>query len=88
VEAFLPLLPWIVGLMCLTLALIFFHRPLKELGRLALRTGCSLAALMALNPVGGLMGFHLGVNLCNALVMAVLGIPGAGLLLLLHWMVR
>jgi len=35
--------------------------------------------------VGGLVGLHLGVNLVNALVLGVLGVPGFGLLLMLNW---
>ena len=44
-----------------------------------------LAALAAFSPVGGLIGVSLGVNLANALVMGLLGVPGFGLLLMLHW---
>ena len=43
------------------------------------------AALAALSPLGPLIGVGLGVNLANALVMALLGVPGFGLLLLLNW---
>ena len=60
-------------------------RPLKHLLRLCLRTGVGLAALAAFSPVGGLIGVSLGVNLANALVMGLLGVPGFGLLLMLHW---
>lgn len=49
------------------------------------RTGVGLAALWALSGVGGLVGLHLGVNLVNALVLGVLGVPGFGLLLMLNW---
>ena len=42
-----------------------------------------LLALIA--PLGSAMGVSLGVNLFNALVLGVLGLPGLGLLLLLRW---
>ena len=58
---------------------------LEGLVRLAARTGVGLAALWALSGVGGLVGLHLGVNLVNALVLGVLGVPGFGLLLMLNW---
>jgi len=51
----------------------------------ALRTGVGLAVLYALSGVGGLAGVHLGVNLVNALVLGLLGAPGFGLLLMVHW---
>ena len=33
----------------------------------------------------GITGFALGLNLWNALVIGVLGLPGLGLLLLVQW---
>ena len=45
----------------------------------------AVAALAALSPLGPLIGVGLGVNLANALVMGLLGVPGFGLLLMLNW---
>ena len=42
-------------------------------------------ALAAFHPLGGLLGCALGINLANAAVLALLGAPGFGLLLLLNW---
>ena len=44
-----------------------------------------LAGLFAFSQVGGLIGVTLGVNLVNALVVALLGLPGFGLLLMANW---
>lgn len=78
-------LPWLlVGLLAVGV-LALLGRPLKHLLRLCLRTGVGLAALAAFSPMGGLIGVSLGVNLANALVMGLLGVPGFGLLLMLHW---
>ena len=85
VETLLNALPWIVGGLILILLLAALRRPLEWLVRLAARTGVGLAALWALSGVGGLVGLHLGVNLVNALVLGVLGVPGFGLLLMLNW---
>ena len=84
-ETLLNALPWIVGGLILILLLAALRRPLEWLVRLAARTGVGLAALWALSGVGGLVGLHLGVNLVNALVLGVLGVPGFGLLLMLNW---
>ena len=43
-----------------------------------------LAALALLNQIG----LGLGVNLVNALILGVLGVPGLGLLLMLQWVLR
>lgn len=77
-------------LLALTLAglLLVFHRALGSLVRLLCRTLAGLAALWALAPAGAWLGVSLGVNLFNALVLGALGVPGLGLLLLLHWTLR
>ena len=60
------------------------HRPLGRLLRLAVRSSVGLAALALLNQIG----LGLGVNLVNALILGVLGVPGLGLLLMLQWVLR
>lgn len=60
-------------------------RHLGQLLRLAGRTLAVLGSLALLKVVGGFVGLSLGVNFLNALTMAVLGLPGFGLLLLLDW---
>lgn len=78
-------LPWILVGLVAVLALVVLRAPLKHLGLLCLRTAGSLAALAVLGPVGGLIGVTLGVNLANALIIGLLGVPGVGLLLMLNW---
>ena len=81
-------LPWLLGSLCLIAALCLLRRPLAGLVRLTARTGFGLALLALFAPVGKLLGAGLGINLFNALVLALLGAPGFGLLLLLNWAVR
>ena len=78
-------LPWIVGALMLLVALLALRRPLEWLAGLLARTGVGLFALWVLSQAGGIVGFSLGVNLVNALVMGLLGVPGFGLLLMLNW---
>lgn len=66
-------------------AIVAFRRPLGKLLRLAGKTGVCVALLALFQNVGSFLGLALGVNLPNALVLALLGLPGAGLLCLLHW---
>lgn len=65
------------------LLLLALWRPITSLVRLAARTGVGLALLALLAPAGPFLGITLGVNLLNALVLGVLGVPGLGLLMLL-----
>lgn len=60
-------------------------RPLGRLVRLAGRTLAALGSLAILKLVGGAVGLSLGVNFLNALVIALLGVPGLGLLMMLDW---
>lgn len=78
-------LPWVVGGILFIIALLVLHKPLKALGRLFIRTGAGLAVLYVLSRLGALIGVTLGVNFTNALLLGLLGIPGLGLLFLLHW---
>lgn len=81
----LEALPWIVGGLILALALAAMRRPLGALARLGLRTGAGLGVLWVLSLTGGTLGLRLGVNLVNALVLGVLGVPGLGLLVAMDW---
>ena len=84
-EGLLNSLPWVMGGLTLVLLLAVLRRPLAWLGRLAARTGVGLGVLYVLSGVGGLVGLRLGVNLVNALVLGLLGVPGFGLLAALSW---
>ena len=80
--------PWGALILLLLAALALFHRPLGQLVRLVLRGSVGLAVLALFSPFSSLIGVNLGVNLVNALVLGVLGVPGFGLLLMLQWMLR
>lgn len=84
-EWLLNALPWIVGGLILALTLAALRRPLRTLLRLGLRTGAGLGVLWLLHPLGSYVGLQLGVNLLNALVLGVLGVPGLGLLMMVNW---
>ena len=63
-------------------------RPLTRLLRLLLRSSAALLLLKLLQKTGGLLGIYLGVNLCNALILGLLGVPGFALLLMLQWLLK
>ncbi|MBQ1351422.1 MAG: pro-sigmaK processing inhibitor BofA family protein [Oscillospiraceae bacterium] len=81
----LGVLPYVllgVGVLC---GLIFFHRALRKLLHFLLRMAASLGILALFSSVGSAIGVTLGVNFLNAFVMALLGAPGFGLLLMVRW---
>lgn len=73
-----------LGLILLLAALVM-HKTVGRCVRLLGRTGVGLAFLALWSQVGGLLGLSLGVNLFNALILGLLGIPGFGLLLMMNW---
>lgn len=81
-------LPWLLGSLGAVMALALLRRPLRSLFRLVGRTGIGLAFLALFAPVGQLLGAGLGVNLFNALVLGVLGVPGFGLLMMWNCILR
>ena len=62
-----------------------FSAPLRLAATAALNALLGLGALALLNAAAPLTGARLGLNLFNALVVGVLGVPGLGLLLLVRW---
>lgn len=59
--------------------------PLRLTIRVALNTLLGLGALLLVNATSALTGLSLGVNLFNAAVVGILGVPGLGLLFLAQW---
>lgn len=75
-----------LGLLCafVVLGVIqLFSAPLKLALKVLLNTLLGFAALFLLNLARGFTGFALGMNLFNALVIGILGVPGLVLLVLL-----
>lgn len=70
------------------LLLVLLRRPLGWLGRLAARSGLWMGFLWLIQGVAPLVGINLGVNLFNALVLGVLGVPGLALLMMVQWVIR
>ena len=62
-----------------------FRAPFRLALKLLLNTLLGFLALGAVRLTAGLTGIALGLNLWNALVVGVLGLPGFVLLLLVQW---
>ncbi len=68
------------------LALVrIFRTPLRLGCRVLMNTALGFGALWAMGFAGPVLGIELGLNLWNALVIGVLGVPGFVLLLLAEW---
>ena len=62
-----------------------FSTPLRLVLKLLVNTLLGFAALWGVHLTAGFTGITLGLNLWNALVVAILGVPGFVLLLLIQW---
>ena len=62
-----------------------FCAPARVALRLLLNTLLGFLALWAVHLTAGFTGIALGLNLWNALVVGILGVPGFFLLLLVQW---
>ena len=84
-EGFSSLQLWLVIFLAAVIALVVFHKALGKLLGFLARTGVGLVFLALFSHIGGFFGVSLGVNLLNAAVLGLLGVPGFGLLLMWHW---
>lgn len=78
----------VLGLVILFLAVVIirlFASPLKLALRVALNSALGFGAVWLLNLTTAVTGLSLGLNLFNAIVIGILGVPGFGLLLLTQW---
>jgi inhibitor of the pro-sigma K processing machinery len=62
-----------------------FSAPLRLALKLLANTALGFLALWAVGLTSGVTGITLGLNLWNALVIGILGLPGFALLLLVQW---
>ena len=75
----------ILGAFFLIALLRVFRSPLKLAIKLIANTLLGIAALSLVNLTAAFTGITLGLNLLNALIVGILGVPGFVLLLLLQW---
>lgn len=74
----------LLAVFALLAVLKLFAAPLKLVGKLLVNTLLGFALLGLLHVTGLFARLALGLNLFNALVIAVLGVPGLALLVLLR----
>ena len=86
-----------VGTFIICIILLFvlgklFIWPLKKIMKLILNSILGGALIYLINIIGMNFGFHIGLNLLTAIIVGLLGVPGAVLLVLLKiiigWMLK
>lgn len=74
-----------LGAFFLIALLRVFRAPLRLVLKLLCNTAMGFLALWAVTLTSSVTGIALGLNLWNALVIGILGLPGFVLLLLTQW---
>lgn len=77
-----------LGLTLLFLVVVclrLFAAPLKLALKVVFNSALGFGALWLLNLTTAVTGLSLGLNIFNAAVIGILGVPGFGLLLLMQW---
>ena len=77
-----------LGLVLLFLVVVclrLFAAPLKLALKVLLNSALGFGAVWLLNLTTAVTGLSLGLNLFNAVIIGILGIPGFGLLLMVQW---
>lgn len=76
----------IVYIACICFLFIFgriFILPIKSILKLVLNSILGGLIIYIINVIGGLFAFHIGLNYITAILVGILGIPGAMLLVIL-----
>ncbi len=76
----------VFGVVIVLVVLKLFTAPMRWAFKALLNTVLGFVGLLLFNMVGEQVGLSLGLNLLNAAVIGVLGLPGFALLLMLQWL--
>lgn len=77
------LIIYIACICCLFLFGRIFILPIKSILKLVLNSVLGGLIIYLINVVGGLVSFHIGLNYITAILVGILGVPGAILLVIL-----
>ena len=72
---------------CIVFLFVFgkiFIMPLKSIFKLILNSLLGGILIFIINAVGANFNFHIGLNIFTAIFVGLLGVPGAGLLVILQ----
>lgn len=77
----------IITFLACVVALFLFGRilviPIKIILKLILNSILGIILIYIINLIGASYNFHIGINIVTAIIVGILGLPGAGLLVLI-----
>lgn len=78
------LLAYALGIFALYVVGYMFLVPIKILLRLLINSAAGAAAILLINWIGSYWGIHISLNILSAVIVGILGVPGAVLLIIYH----
>lgn len=80
------ILAYVVGIFLLFILGRLLLTPLKVVVKLVCNSLLGAVAIILVNVIGGLIGFHIALNIYTAFIVGTLGVPGFVLLVILKLM--
>ena len=65
-----------------------FILPIKFILKMVFNSVLGAITLYIINIIGANFGFHIGINIITSLFVGILGLPGAGLLVILQFILN
>ncbi|RJQ08564.1 MAG: pro-sigmaK processing inhibitor BofA [Bacillota bacterium] len=82
--SFQTLLAYFFVLILIYVLFRLLYSPLRVVARVAYRTLLGAGILWTLNVIGGLLGYHIPLNVPTAMTAGLLGIPGIVVIFILQ----
>ena len=76
----------LAGVLLFSLLIKIIKKPIKLVFKLLINAALGFIALWIINFFGDPLGISLGVNWINAIIIGIFGVPGAVLLVILHFL--
>ena len=78
------LLAYALGIFALYVVGYIFLVPIKIILRLVINSVAGAISILLINGIGGYWGIHISLNVLSAVIVGILGVPGAILLAVYH----
>jgi len=78
------LLAYALGIFALYVVGYIFLVPIKIILRLVINSVAGAISILLINWIGGYWGIHISLNVLSAVIVGILGVPGAILLAVYH----
>ena len=79
------LLAYALGIFALYVVGYMFLVPIKILLRLVINSAAGAISILLINWIGGNWDIHISLNVLSAVIVGILGVPGALLLAVYHY---